>query len=124
MACWKCGAVPTDGDSSSAAPGLSSIDLDHLLATNDAPTDFETAIIQDYITNGRRRVDHLTAEINALRVRGYRLIRERNTLAEHCSPVSQSPIARSSHPTGADLQDIHCIPGRPTWRHTEYADPG
>ncbi|KAJ7916711.1 hypothetical protein B0H13DRAFT_2658224 [Mycena leptocephala] len=55
MACWKSGAVPTDGDSSSAAPGLSSIDLDHLLATNDAPTDFETAIIQDYITNGRRR---------------------------------------------------------------------
>jgi len=82
MACWNCGAVPTDRDKPSDPQGLSSTDFEHLLATNDAPTDVWTPVIRDFITNGRLRLDALDAQIDILRATMDRLITEREDLAE------------------------------------------
>jgi hypothetical protein len=95
MACWKCRASPDPHNSSETAE-LSSSRFEHLLATNDAPTCAETPAIQDFITNGQRRVHALEIELDNLRAKMDRLIAERDDLAERVQQFSAvlSPIRR------------------------------
>ncbi|KAJ6561943.1 hypothetical protein B0H19DRAFT_942759, partial [Mycena capillaripes] len=75
---------------------ISSLSVDNLLATNDPPTDVETSLIRDFITNGALRVDALNAQIDLLRATIDRLIAERDDVADRTQQYLTilSPIRR------------------------------
>ncbi|KAJ7100365.1 hypothetical protein C8R44DRAFT_642026, partial [Mycena epipterygia] len=95
LPCWKCGALPatTASFSSSLTPQIA-----HLLNSNDAPLDSETAIVHSIVTAGQDCVDMLTAQISALHAAIDRLMDERaqvkQLVEEHThilSPIRHLP---------------------------------
>ncbi|KAJ6462654.1 hypothetical protein C8R47DRAFT_1327146 [Mycena vitilis] len=79
MACRNCGTMPTyrDGSELLSDSGSSPIDLNHLLSTNDSPSDIETSSIRDFLTKGRIRLAALNSQVDMLRGALDRLIAER-----------------------------------------------
>ncbi|KAJ7656026.1 hypothetical protein DFH06DRAFT_1473762 [Mycena polygramma] len=93
MACWNCGAA-SGCDNSPLMPSISSIQ--HLMRSNNPPSDVEIPVLHNFTANARRRVEALDGRIGILKAAMERLTSERDNLAgqvEQCRHVL-SPIRR------------------------------
>ncbi|KAJ7679156.1 hypothetical protein DFH06DRAFT_1165846 [Mycena polygramma] len=79
--CWQCGAPPTAP--SAPIPVTSSIDLTHLLTSNEGPFDSELPVIRDIVSKGQEEVDAFNSQIATLDAQRARLVGERDQISEH-----------------------------------------
>ncbi|KAJ7628280.1 hypothetical protein DFH06DRAFT_1057448 [Mycena polygramma] len=93
MACWNCGAPPTADRELSILP---SINIDHLLSTNDPPSHVEAPLIREFLANCPLQIDGLNTHIDVLSKTLARLVAERDGLADRLQkyPDVLAPVRR------------------------------
>jgi hypothetical protein len=139
--CWNCGASSiTLTPLTDPPPGISSLDLTHLLTSNDVPLDPEISVIQDIISDGQERVDTLDAQIHILQATLARLIPRRDDAAEQVrqhrailSPIRRVPPELICHIfsltlSSSDMDGMNQPPWYlglicRSWRHSSLAYP-
>ncbi|KAJ6592373.1 hypothetical protein B0H19DRAFT_975327, partial [Mycena capillaripes] len=83
MACWDSGAIPDSDELYSSLNYYSDfLNLKHLLATNDCPTDSEITAIRAIFGECQTRMDALNDRIDILKATMDRLVAERDDMAE------------------------------------------
>ncbi|KAJ7610560.1 hypothetical protein DFH06DRAFT_1308685, partial [Mycena polygramma] len=99
MACWNCGAAPTNRDA--AADALLTFtfpftDFIGLLATNNTPSDLELALTRDAFDNDSVRINDLNAQIDVLSATLTRLVAERDGMADRLRKYTtvMAPVRR------------------------------
>ncbi|KAJ6507773.1 hypothetical protein C8R47DRAFT_1099513 [Mycena vitilis] len=76
FSCWQCGAPPTAP--SAPIPETPSLDLTHLLTSNEGPFDSELPVIREIVSKGKAEMDAFNSQIATLDAQRARLVRERD----------------------------------------------